>query len=279
MMNKARWILVAFVFLLTSLTLFVLSATGCQEACLLTPFRLDTINEIAEGLVLASIVAFFLVVKPTIPSWLSRPVAPHFPRWLVVTLALSGVFVYVLFAVVDATYYSFASSYQSGIAAFAVWLLTIVIVSFRTGVIKAIKIFGLPAIVFSMVLLLAANYLQMTSSISNLIQWDLNLRGWNYIPLVSNWSVLTIASFLLVREAGSHFQHVPAQPCNERCCPADCLCGDCSLCSTSRSVGNASVPSGSIPNPPSYPASAPGLDLESPIPQQEPREPGPHEPA
>ena len=244
MMNKARWILVVFVFLLTSLTLFVLSATGCQEACLLTPFRLDTINEIAEGLVLASIVAFFLVVKPTVPSWLSKPVAPHFPRWLVVTLALSGVFVYVLFAVVDATYYSFASSYQSGIAAFAVWLVTNVIVSFRTGVIKAVKIFGLPAIVFSMVLLLAANYLQMTSSISNLIQWDLNLRGWNYIPLVSNWSVLTIASFLLVREAGSHFQHIPAQPCNERCCPADCLCGDCSLCSTSRSVGNAPVSSG-----------------------------------
>ncbi len=278
MMNKARWILVVFVFLLTSLTLFVLSATGCQEACLLTPFRLDTINEIAEGLVLASIVAIFLVVKPTVPSWLSKPVAPHFPRWLVVTLALSGVFVYVLFAVVDATYYSFASSYQSGIAASVVWVLTIAIVSFRTGVLNAVKIFGLPAIVFSMVLLLSANYLQMTSSISNLIQWDLNLRGWNYIPLVSNWSVLTIASFLLLREAGSHFQHIPAQPCNENCCPADCLCGDCSLCSTSHSGGNAAVPSGSMPNPPSYPAPTPGLDLGRPLPQQESREPQPREP-
>jgi hypothetical protein len=278
MMNKARWILVVFVFLLTSLTLFVLSATGCQEACLLTPFRLDTINEVAEGLVLASIVAFFLVVKPAVPSWLSRPVAPHFPRWLVITLAFSGVFVYVLFAVVDATYYSFASSYQSGIAASGVWLLTIVIVSFRTGILNAIKIFGLPAIVFSMVLLLAGNYLQMTSSISNLVQWDLNLRGWNYIPLVSNWSVLTIASFLLVREAGSHFQHIPAQPCNERCCPADCLCGDCSLCSTNHTMAKAPVPSGSMSNSPPYPAPAPEPDVGRPLLQQEPREPQPREP-
>jgi hypothetical protein len=103
-------------------------------------------------------------------------------------------------------------------------------VAFRTGIIKAVKIFGLPSIVFSMVILLSSNYLQMTSSISNLIQWDVNLRGWNYIPLVSNWFVLTIAIFLCAREVSTHLQSVPSQPCSERCCPADCLCGDCSHC-------------------------------------------------
>jgi len=242
MMSRSRWMLVVFAFLTVSLALFVLVSRGCEEACLLTPFRLDSLSEIAEGLVIASIVAIFLIIKPSLPSWLSRPIAPRFPRWLVITLTLSGGLVYVLFAIVDATYYSFASSYESGAAAFAVWSLTIICVSFRTGIINAVKIFGLPAIVFSMVILLAANYLQMTSSISNLIQWDLNLRGWNYIPLVSNWSVLTIATFLCVREAATHFQNIPAQPCGDRCCPTDCLCGDCSLCLVNHPAGSATSP-------------------------------------
>lgn len=229
-MTRGHWILMVFAFLLASLALFVIVSTGCEVACLVSPFRLDTLNEVAEGLVVASIVALLFILKPSLPSWLSRPIAPHFPKLLFITLTLSGVFVYALFAVVDATYYSFASSYQSGVAASAVWILTILCVAFRTGIIGAVKIFGLPSIVFSMIILLSSNYMQMTSSISNVIQWDLNLRGWNYIPLVSNWFVLTIAIFLSVREVATHLQSVPSQPCSERCCPEDCLCGDCSHC-------------------------------------------------
>jgi hypothetical protein len=230
MMTRGRLMLMVLIFLLTSLALFVVVSTGCAEACLVSPFRLDSLNEIAEGLVVASIVALLFSVKPSLPSWLNRPIAPHFPRRLTITLALSGVFVYALFALVDATYYSFASSYESGVAASVVWGLTLLCVAFRTGIIKAITLFGLPAVVFSMIVLLTGNYLQMTSSISNLIQWDLNLRGWNYIPLVSNWFVLTIAIFLCVRQVGSYFQSVPSQLCGERCCPSGCLCEDCSRC-------------------------------------------------
>ncbi|MDA4123769.1 MAG: hypothetical protein OK456_11375 [Thaumarchaeota archaeon] len=244
-MSRGRLLLMAFAFGLTSLALFVIVSTGCEEACLLTPFRLDTLDEIAEGLVIASIVAFFLISKPSVPSWLSRPIAPHFPRSLLVTLAVSGAIVYAIFAIIDATYYSFVSSYESGAAAFVVWGLTILFVAFRTGIINAFKIFGIPAIVFSMVIILTTNYLQMTSSISNLVQWDLNLRGWNYIPLVSNWSVLTIAVFLFGREVATRFQTVPVQPCSERCCPTNCSCGDCSACNLSRYARNATTAAGS----------------------------------
>jgi len=232
-MSRGRWALMVFAFLLVSLALFVIISTGCEEACLVSPFRLDSLNEIAEGLVIVSIVALFLIFKPSVPSWLSRPIAPRFPRSLLITLTISGVIVYAIFAIIDATYYSFASSYESGAAAFVVWSLTILCVAFRTGIISAFKIFGVPSIVFSMVILLTTNYFQMTSSISNLIQWDLNLRGWNYIPLVSNWSVLTIAVFLLGREMTTRFQKVPLEPCNESCCPEGCSCGDCSSCNKS----------------------------------------------
>ena len=119
-MTRGRWVLVVLASIFASLVLFVVISTGCTEACLASPFRLDSLNEIAEGLVVASIVALLFVLKPSLPSWLSRPIAPHLPRWLLMTLTLSGVFVYALFAVVDATYYSFASSYQSGVAASAV---------------------------------------------------------------------------------------------------------------------------------------------------------------
>jgi hypothetical protein len=229
-MSRNRWMSIVLGSIFGSLALFVAVSTGCEGACLVSPFRLESLNEIAEGLVIASVAALLFIVKPRVPSWLIRPIAPHIPRWLVVTLALSGVLVYVIFAVVDATYYSFASSYESGVAASVVWSLTVIFVAFRTGVVHSIRIFGLPSIVFSMVIILAANYLQMTSSISNLIQWDLNLRGWNYIPLVSNWSVLTIATVLCAREVATRFQRVPVAPCNGRCCPRDCMCGDCEGC-------------------------------------------------
>jgi len=229
-MKKIKRIMTVLAFFVVSLILFVAISTGCVEACLVSVFRLDTLNEIVEGLVVASIVALIYVLKPPLPAWLHRPIAPHFSRRLVTALALSGVFVYVLFAVVDATYYSFASSYESGILASLVWCLTVLCVAFRTGIVRAIRIFGLPSIVFSMCLLLFSNYLQMTSSLSNLIKWDLNLRGWNDIPLVSNWFVLTVVAFLCAREVATHFQTVPSEPCGPKCCLKDCLCEDCPNC-------------------------------------------------
>jgi hypothetical protein len=229
-MGKKDKALISALLFFASLALFIIFSTGCTELCSVSAFRLDSISEIAEGLVVSSAVAFLLIVSPSVPSWLSKPVAAHLRKGLVLTLALSGVFVYILFAVAYETYYSFASSYENGIAAAVVWALTVLCVSFRVGIVKAFTIFGFPAVVLLMFAVLSTNYLNMTSSISNLIQWDLNLRGWNYIPLVSNWFVLTVAGFLCIRQITAHLQIIPMTPCVCGNCFLGCRCGDCSRC-------------------------------------------------
>ena len=155
--------------------------------------------ELAEGFVLATVFSLAIVLLRPYSGGLDRPLAPSFPRWLVVTIAAFGVSIFGFLVLVEATF-SFAPlghdlgnilydtigpSY--GAAGFAAWCLTIFTVSLRLGFLKAARVVGLPTILFLMAALLVFDPWLMVWHVTNFAAWQ---RAGFY--LVSNWSVLVV---------------------------------------------------------------------------------------
>ncbi|MGD0319587.1 MAG: hypothetical protein ABSB56_07825 [Nitrososphaerales archaeon] len=160
---------------------------------------------IAEGLVVMALLLPVLAMKRLDFSWLHTPIAPRFPTWLFVPLALAGASVFALFAAADATYYDVVfsrtlvntiavySSYYFGLISFGTWLLTIAVLTLRRGLVGAMKVFGLPAILFLEATLLVFLPNAMPVHITEFTDWSVGA-----IDLISNWLVLMVASFLFV---------------------------------------------------------------------------------
>ncbi|MGP8057060.1 MAG: hypothetical protein ACLP9K_05630 [Nitrososphaerales archaeon] len=166
--------------------------------------------EIAEGFAILALSLPLLTVKKLDFAWLHRPLAPRFPRQLFMALATVGASFFALSAVMDANYYNwvhssyrgyylsllqalrFESSLSLGVTAFGVWGLTVLVLSFRRGIVGGIRIFGLPAILCLMSMLLIFDSGEMTLNVTKFI--TLSAGG---IDLVSNWLVLTVSAGLM----------------------------------------------------------------------------------
>jgi len=165
--------------------------------------------QISEGFAALALL-FPLLTSPTIVkrldfSWLHRPLAPRFPRRLLVPLVLVGASIFALFAIVDATYYdtifsrtfvnaiAVNSSYYYGVISFGTWFATVALLTLRRGFLGAMKVFGLPAILFLEAVLLVFLPRAMPIHVTQFANWSAGV-----IDLVSNWFVLMIASFLFI---------------------------------------------------------------------------------
>jgi hypothetical protein len=171
--------------------------------------------QIAEGFAVL-VLLFPLSTSPRIVkrlyfSWLHRPLAPRFPKRLLVSLVLIGASVFVLCALMDANYYNwvhssyrgyylsllqalrFESSFSLGVTAFGAWGLTVLVLSLHKGIVGSARVFGLPAILCLMSMLLVFDSGEMILNVTKFITWSAGGIG-----LVSNWSVLIVASFLFV---------------------------------------------------------------------------------
>ncbi len=165
--------------------------------------------QISEGFAALALL-FPLLTSPTIVkrldfSWLHRPLAPRFPRRLLVPLVLVGASIFALFAIVDATYYDTVfsrtfvnaiavnSSYYYGVISFGTWFATVALLTLRRGFLGAMKVFGLPAILFLEAVLLMFLPRAMPIHVTQFANWSAGV-----IDLVSNWFVLMIASFLFI---------------------------------------------------------------------------------
>jgi hypothetical protein len=160
--------------------------------------------EIAEGLAALALLFPLLSVKRLDFTWLHKPFAPWFPRWLFLLLVLVGAGIFGVYAVADSTLAEipkFSGSVFSwsnkafgvgyGTIALTMWGLTILALSLHKGFIGSLKIFGFPAILFLTVMLWMFDSRDMIYHVTNFAMWS--LRG---IDLVSNWFVLVICAGL-----------------------------------------------------------------------------------
>jgi glucan phosphoethanolaminetransferase (alkaline phosphatase superfamily) len=166
-------------------------------------------NQIAEGLAAAAVLLFLLMFRWPSLRWLNRPLTTRFPRWLFVIVGLVGASVFGFFAFIDATFHILSFSYHFdnlfdfktiqatgssfGVVAFAIWGVTVVCLSIGRGFANAMRVFGLPAILFLMALLLVCDPPTMTAHVTNFAIWS---ADYNNVDLVSNWFVLTVTLFL-----------------------------------------------------------------------------------
>jgi len=162
---------------------------------------------ITEGLAVAAVLSFLFALKRPSFAWLDRPLAPRFPKWLLVAFVLVGASTFVFFALMSATYDTWqlsrsfsqffmfhtiqAQGSSVGVVALAIWGLTVLCLTLRKGFIGALRIFGLPAIVFLGVTLLYFYLDQMTNHATNFTTWSL---GGIYI--LSNWTVFVASASL-----------------------------------------------------------------------------------
>lgn len=165
--------------------------------------------EIAEGLAVAVVLSLLFMSRRSSFSWLNKPLVPRFPKRLLIVLMLIGASAFVFFAVIDATYrvLSFSPSFvrffyfksiqttgsSFGVAAFVVWGLISFCLFLAKGLTSAMRIFGLPSILFLMILLLIFDSGEMPMHATNFTTWSLS-----GISIVSNWFVLIVTSSLVV---------------------------------------------------------------------------------
>jgi len=162
---------------------------------------------IAEGFAVAAVLSFlFALTRPSL-SWLDRPLAPRFPKRLLAAFVLVGASAFVFFALMSATYdtWEFSRSFSHffmfqtiqaqgssvGVVALGIWSLTVLCLALRKGLIGALRIFGLPAIVFLGVTLIYFYIDQMTNHATNFTTWSL---GGIYV--LSNWTVFVASASL-----------------------------------------------------------------------------------
>ncbi len=162
--------------------------------------------EIAEGFMLLAILLPLLWVKRLDSTCLRKPFAPRFPKRLVVPLAIVGASVFALFPISatwpeyeHTSYYLdlhkvwFAVGLPLGVTAFGVWCLTALVLSTRKGIVGAMEVFGLPSVLYLACMVFVFDRAEMTNHVTMFL--SLSLYG---VPLVSNWLVLMVASFLFV---------------------------------------------------------------------------------
>jgi hypothetical protein len=166
--------------------------------------------EIAEGFAIMAVLSFSLTFKRPAFPWLSKPVAPRLPGRLATALALVGASAFAFLALVDSTYYDLAFSRSFiglfhrwhfsvipiqgsgfGVLVLGVWGLTVLCLSLHRGLLGGVKTFGLPAILFLMLALLAFDPKEMVIHVTLLTAWSVD-----GVAVLSNWVVLMVASFL-----------------------------------------------------------------------------------
>jgi hypothetical protein len=163
--------------------------------------------EITEGFAVAAVLSLLFALKRFSFSWLDRPLVPRFSKRPLAALVLIGASTFVFFALMSATYHTwqFSRSFSHffmfhtiqaqgssvGVVALGLWSLTVLCLTFRKGFIGALRIFGLPAIVFLGVALLYFFRGQMTDHATNFTTWSL---GGIYI--LSNWTVFVASASL-----------------------------------------------------------------------------------
>jgi hypothetical protein len=230
-----RKALVVVPFLVVACALFLFASTitlpvylyfDCGRGCPEPIYLWQSLNEIAEGLVAAAVLSLLFVFKwPRFPSWLSKPLAPRLSKRLITSLVLAGAAAFALFAFVTSTYYTYSFSHDFvrafhsfhyqifpnqgssfGSTGFEIWCLTVFCLTLRTGFIGAMKAFGFPAILFLMAMLLVFDHVEMALHVTLFMSWAVNARTWYYIPVVSNWFTLIVASSLTV------LSHFPSSP-------------------------------------------------------------------
>jgi hypothetical protein len=76
---------------------------------------------------------------------------------------------------------------------FGVWGLTVAVLALHRGFVGAMKVFGLPAILFLEVALLVFQPIAVPTMVTVFASWSVG-----GIELASNWFVLIITSFLFV---------------------------------------------------------------------------------
>lgn len=165
--------------------------------------------EIAEGFAVLVLLISLMSVKRLDCAWLHRPLAPRFPKPLVIILALTGASFFVTCALVGANYYNFVHTqnwgiYSSllyplslgnngalGVPAFCAWCLTVLVISLRTGLVGAVKEFGVPALLFLMSALVVFDSGEMILYVTQFTKWSVG-----GVPLISNWCALIVSAGL-----------------------------------------------------------------------------------
>jgi hypothetical protein len=138
-------------------------------------------------------------------GWLHRPLGPRTPKLACTVIALAGASVFIFFVTISSAYYVSPFSHQLvntlalnlplsfGISAFGIWAVTVGLLSLHRGMIGAMKVFGLPAILLLQIMLLLFQFNAMPIQVAQFVNWS--VEG---VWLVSNWLVLGVTSFLAV---------------------------------------------------------------------------------
>ncbi len=164
-------------------------------------YQYQSFGSAALGFVVASALVFVWAAWEPRWSVLERPLMPRFPARLALSLELLSGAVFAAFVLFDASLHAYllwntiAPALATkrlayyGPVAFLAWGSATLLLSFRDGVARALKVWGLPAILFLEIGLLIGLPESMPNHVLDAFQWSVG-----GIYLVSNWLVLIVAS-------------------------------------------------------------------------------------
>jgi len=170
----------------------------------------QTYAELAEGFAISALLVALAPPFLRRSMRLRQPLLPRAPKWFAHDLALIVACGFVLFAVLDATWHVSVASQaavfavnsffswlplpqtgQMGFVAFVSWCVAVFCVASRGGLLRALKVFGLPAILFLMSMLAIFDSTELVLHVTRFTEWSVG-----GVWVLSNWTVLVVASTL-----------------------------------------------------------------------------------
>ena len=157
--------------------------------------------EIAEGLAALALVLPLLQLDS---KWLRGSPMPRLPRWLVIATVAPCVSIFGFLVVLNVNGYNASLSFARpilaslpmppginavGAIASLAWTAALAVVILKAGIIKTVKAFAAPTILFLTLVIFSYDRVEMTLHVTDFTTWAVG-----GIPLMSNWLLLVVSA-------------------------------------------------------------------------------------